>query len=93
MGVDATGVRRAVIGERVNVSRFKFCGLPVVQNVLHNRMSGRERGEGLFVGFKLASFRLLGLFDELHFSEEDFSELFGRVEIEGASGRFFDLLT
>ena len=77
MGVDAAGVGGAMLGEGVDVGRLEFGGLAVFKDIGHDGVFGRELREGLFVGFELAGFCLLGLFHELHFTEENFAQLFG----------------
>ena len=51
-----------------------------------------EQGEGLLVGAVLAGFSLFRFVDQFEFFEEDFAQLFGRIEIELLSGGGGDTL-
>jgi len=82
VGVDASTVRLDVVGEGVDVGGLEFGGLAVGEDVGDDVVFVGEGLEGLLVGFELAGFCFLGLFDEFHFTEEDFAELFGGVEVE-----------
>lgn len=51
---------------------------------------GGQSGKGVFIRHELARLRLLGLLHQLQFSEQEISELFGGIQIQGMACGFFN---
>ena len=77
MSVDAAGVWSPMVGEGVDVGGFEFAGFTVAQNIGDDGVVVCEGRESLLIGFELARFCFLGLFDKLHLAEEDLAKLLG----------------
>ena len=100
-GLGVGGMYAAVFGgnhfgQFVGVGGFKFCQAAVLQNDFGQRVVGRELFEHGFVGGNAAFGSFFQAFGgDAHFVEQDFLQLFGRVEVErlacGGVGFLFEL--
>ena len=86
-GVDAPGVRVDEFGQAVGVGGFEFGESAVFEDEARQfgAVAFGEFGQHFFVGARLA-FRGFAQDGQAELVVEDFLELFGRAEVEGAAG-------
>jgi len=89
-GVDAAIDRRDGSGQSGDVGGEEFTGFAMFEDLFDDGVERREGGERLFVGGVLTGLGFLGVFHQRQFAEEEFTQLFGRGDVEGGSGVLVD---
>ena len=87
-----TGSRVDELGKSIDIGAQKFLQSSVVQYFIDDRTLAAQLLQYLFAGYILSRLCLLRLFHNLHLSEENFSYLSGRRDVERFACQLIDMM-